>query len=181
MALEFYHPMKKADQYWAFPISREDMNFSECYIAKVKSFLGLKSIDPFLPFDEFMEKNLQKIEMLLEKEQIVIIDAEGQEVDPVLLKQYISESYGNIDKDINFDIDDTTTKSKKILDELKKIEAEIEARTTHKQRLYQSLQESDESNKKILEEGIDSLNKKIEKLQSKQKSLLARANKQLKR
>ncbi len=165
------------------------MNFSDCHIAKVKSFFGLKSIDPFIPFDEFLEINHDNLKTLLKKEQIIVIDAEGNEVDLLLFEKYISEFYENnnekslqLEKQINDfhhnldqNIDLTLNEeNSKLLEQLKKIETEVNDRTTHKERLVQSLKECEERDKKVLETGLDCINQKIEDLHIKRNSLLSR-------
>ncbi len=71
------------------------MNFSDCYIAKVKSFLGLRSIDPPVVFNVFLEKNLKHLSTLIEKNKIIVIDENGDEVDSLLWKQEVLNYYEN--------------------------------------------------------------------------------------
>lgn len=84
------------------------MNLSDCYIARVKSFLGLRSIDPPVVFDEFLKKNLKNLMALIEKNQIIVIDENGNEVDSLLWKKYIIDFYDdNYIEKFNFGEDES--------------------------------------------------------------------------
>ncbi len=157
------------------------VNFSDCYIAKVKSFFGFKSIDPPLPFDEFLQKNLKNLKSLVKNKQIIAFDDQGKEIDILLLEAYIHTSYEEIfkkiDPDINKENNEESVKNdsnsfQHIFDKIKLIDTEEKAKLEHKQRLTESLKGCDETYRLILEKGITRNDKKIEKLQEERQSLL---------
>lgn len=94
------------------------VNFSNCYIAKVKSFLGLKSMDSPVPFDEFLEQNFNDLASLIKNNKILVLDNHGNEIDSSEWKEYIIDFYNNNDHEdedtggygddekINLDVDD---------------------------------------------------------------------------
>ena len=65
----------------------------------------MRSINPPIPFDEFLEKNFNNLKSLIDNNQIIVIDADGNEVDSSEWKQYITEYYENDRERINLDVD----------------------------------------------------------------------------
>lgn len=181
--------MKNEVLYWGFLVRGYAMvDFSDCYITKVKSFFGFKSIDPPVPIEEFIHKNLKDLKSLIKNNQIIAFDDQGNEIDIFLLKKYIHTSYENMFKKIHLDENNNNNIEKEedvhdeasyFHDELEKIhliDAEKKSKIEHKQRLLDSLKECDPRYRKILENGIKRNEKKIEELQEKRRSLLNRDN-----
>lgn len=161
------------------------VNFSDCYIAKVKSFFGFKSIDPPVPLEEFLQNNIKDLKSLIKNNQIIALDDQGDEIDILLLEKYIHASYENIFKKIHLDEnnnkqeDNVKVETNYFHDELERIhliDAEKKSKIEHKQRLLDSLEGCDARYKAILENGIKRHDKIIEELQEERRSLLNRNN-----
>jgi len=157
------------------------LNFSDCYVAKVKSFFGLKSIDPPVPFDEFLQNNFKDLQQLIKNNQIIVLDGQGNEIDVLLLENYIHASYEKVFKNINLDrnkkdnkveIKNERPEIQKELDRIKKINIEEKAKFEHKKRLIDSLQGCDQAYRITLEKGIERNDDKIKALQEERQSLL---------
>ena len=185
------------------------LDLSNCYIARVKIFLGLRSIDPPVPIDKFLEKNFKKLKSLIKKKLIIVIDEQGNEIDSMIWEDYIVDYYRNNGKPVDSDQDDelinefieepeTTQEQQEnqrsisdsekhnpeqeIQDELElivKIDTEENAKIAHKNLLLKSLEECDPLNKMVLENGLDRTNQKIEELQEERKAILAQINQKI--
>ena len=166
-------------------------NFSDCNIAKVKCFLGLKSIDPLVPFNEFVEKNLKDLKALIEKNRIIVIDGYGNEVNSSDWKHHIINFYEKVNAKINFaedharyennddekyDFEEEDQEEFELL--LNELNAEEEYKTAHKKKLVKALEECETPHRKIIENGIKNTDQKIEELQNELKSLNLRLKKQ---
>ena len=154
------------------------VNFSDCYIAKVKSFFGFKSIDPPLPFAEFIQKHQKDLKTLIKNGQIIAFDDQGNEIDIALLETYVHASYQEIfntsehQQDNKEELKDEINNYQKELERIKSITSEEKAKLEHKQRLIESLQGCDETYRLILEQGIARNDDKIKVLQEERQSLL---------
>ena len=162
------------------------MDYSDYSIAKVNSFLGLKSIDPFVPFDLFLEKNHTHLLELLESKRLLVFDADGNEVDISLVEQHIIKYHEEMNTEVNLDLKNIMDpkfypkKVQKIIEKIEQIEVEEKDSISHRDNLIKTLNECDEGYKSDIQKGIDITNQKIKKMYTRRKSLLFSINKQLK-
>jgi hypothetical protein len=162
------------------------MSFSDYTIAKVNSFLGLKSIDPFVTFDEFLEQNHKNLKTLLEEKLILVFDLDENEVDISLVEKNIIDFYEKINSELSIDprnIIGAEFYSKNIQKKVEKMEildSEEKDMVAHRNNLIKTLNECVEGDKNCIQEGIDLANLKIKKMFERRKSLLFSINKQLK-
>ena len=170
----------------------------------------MRSINPPIPFDEFLEKNFKNLKSLIDNNQIIVIDAQGNEVDSSEWKPYIAEYYENDRERINLDVDsmffeddrdkinldvdsmsfekddvdisldnEADDSEKEIQEELEminKIDDEEKTKIAYKNRLIKFLEEYDEPSRIILEKNLKLANRKIEELQDERKKVLNRIN-----
>lgn len=152
--------------------------FSDYFIAKQKSFWGVKSIDPPVPFEDFLAKNFKDLKILIEKKQLIVIDGDGNEVDNTIWEHHILDFYENKGKNTSSALDNLE-KIQDILEQINILKSLEKAKVEHKNRLIESMKKSKGVNKVLLDNGIEKVNHRIIELQNEQKSLLAQIKQNL--
>lgn len=151
-------------------------NIEHCLIIKVKEFWGIKSIDPPMPFHVFLEKNKSQLQRLLDKQQIIVVDEQGEEI---ATEQWLSTMthfirQGSIpgeaaeEEASEAENDIETAEFKKKINEnlalIKKLTEEEEIKKILHKKIQKSLQESDSFNQDFLQKKHDHLDKQLDKI-----------------